>query len=75
MQDVQTKGGWPGRRLRVVLRVWVNAVATEGILGDLNPLGDGPCCSLADRAARVPEVTGYCPGTLFALRDGAYFLY
>jgi len=23
--------------------VWVNAVATEGMLGDLNPLGDGPC--------------------------------
>jgi len=27
--------GWPARPLRVVLRVWVNAVATEGILGDL----------------------------------------
>jgi len=24
--------------------VGVNAVATKGMLGDLNPLGDGPCC-------------------------------
>jgi len=29
-----------GREGEVVLRVWVNAVATEGMLGDLNPLGD-----------------------------------
>ena len=35
--------------------MWVNAVATEGMLGDLNPLGDGPCRSLADHGARVPE--------------------
>jgi hypothetical protein len=26
------------------------------MLGDLNPLGDGPCRSLADNGARVPEV-------------------
>jgi len=45
-----------GREGEVVLRVWVNAVATEGMLGDLNPLGDGPCRSLADDGARVPEV-------------------
>ena len=45
-----------GREVEVVLRVWVNAVATEGMLGDLNPLGDGPCRSLADNGARVPEV-------------------
>jgi hypothetical protein len=31
-------------------------VATEGVLGDLNPLGDGPCRSLADNGARVPKV-------------------
>ena len=36
--------------------MWVNAVATEGMLGDLNPLGDGPCRSLADNGARVPKV-------------------
>ena len=45
-----------GREGEVVLRVWVNAVATENMLGDLNPLGDGPCRSLADNGARVPEV-------------------
>ena len=27
----------------------------EGMLGDLNPLGDGPCRSLADNGARVPK--------------------
>jgi hypothetical protein len=31
-------------------------VATEGMLGNLNPLGDGPGRSLADHGARVPEV-------------------
>jgi hypothetical protein len=31
-------------------------VATEGMLGDLNPLGDGPGRSLADHGARVPEL-------------------
>ena len=36
--------------------MWVNAVATEGMLDDLNPLGDGPCRSLADNGARVPKV-------------------
>ena len=45
-----------GREGEVVLRVWVNVVATEGMLGDLSPLGDGPCRSLADHGARVPEV-------------------
>jgi len=34
--------------------VGVNPVATKGMLGDLNPLGDGPCCGLADHGARVP---------------------
>jgi len=28
--------------------VVVIAVATKGMLGDLDPLGDGPCCGLAD---------------------------
>ena len=31
-------------------------MATEGMLGDLNPLGDGPCRSLADNGARVPKI-------------------
>ena len=31
-------------------------MATEGMLGDLNPLGDGPCCGLADHGARVPKI-------------------
>ena len=26
------------------------------MLGDLNPLGDGPCRSLADNGARVPKI-------------------
>jgi len=30
-------------------------VAAKGMLGDLNPLGDGPCRSLADNGARVPN--------------------
>ena len=25
------------------------------MLGDLNPMGDGPCSSLADHGARVPK--------------------
>jgi len=37
-------------------------VATKGMLGDLNPLGDGPCCGLADHGARVPEVPGIARG-------------
>ena len=41
---------------KVIPRVWENTVATEGMLGNLNPLGDGPCFSLADHGARVPEV-------------------
>ena len=36
--------------------MWVNTVATEGMLGNLNPLGDGPGRSSADHGARVPEV-------------------
>ena len=28
-------------------------MAAKGMLGDLNPLGDGPCRSLADNGARV----------------------
>jgi hypothetical protein len=31
-------------------------VAAKGMLGDLNPLGDGPCRSLADDGARVPKI-------------------
>jgi hypothetical protein len=31
-------------------------VAPKGMLGDLNPLGDSPCHSLADSGARVPKV-------------------
>ena len=45
-----------GREGEVIPRVWENAVATEGVLGNLNPLGDGPGRSLADHGARVPEV-------------------
>ena len=33
-----------------------STVATEGMFGNLNPLGDGPGRSLADHGARVPEV-------------------
>ena len=51
--------------------MWVNAVATEGVLGDLNPLGDGPC--LADHGAHVPEVLpaagleGFLAGLIIAM--------
>ena len=45
-----------GREGEVIPRVWENTVATEGMLGDLNPLGDGPGRSLADHGARVPEL-------------------
>ena len=31
-------------------------MAAKGVLGDLNPLGDGSCRSLADNGARVPKV-------------------
>jgi len=31
-------------------------VAAKGVLGDLDPLGDSPCRSLADSGARVPKV-------------------
>jgi hypothetical protein len=31
-------------------------VAAKGMLGDLNPLGDGPCRSSADNGARVPKI-------------------
>ena len=43
------------------------------MLGDLNPLGDGPCCSLADHGARVPEVLpaaeleGFLTGLIVAM--------
>ena len=45
-----------GREGEVIPRVWESTVATEGMFGNLNPLGDGPCRSLADHGARVPEV-------------------
>jgi len=35
-----------------------NVVAAKGVLGDLNPLGDGPCRSLADSGASCQN---YCP--------------
>ena len=31
-----------GREGEVIPRVWENTVATEGMLGNVNPLGDGP---------------------------------
>jgi hypothetical protein len=31
-------------------------VAAKGMLGDLNPLGDGQCRRLADNGARVPKI-------------------
>ena len=31
-------------------------MAAKGVLGDLNPLGDGSCRSLADNGARVPKI-------------------
>jgi hypothetical protein len=53
-------------------------VATEGMLGDLNPLGDGPCRSLADHGARVPEVLpaaeleGFLAGLIIAMPRELY---
>ena len=44
----------------VVLRMGVNTVATKGMLGDLNPLGDGPGRGLADHGARVPYQLAIC---------------
>ena len=43
------------------------------MLGDLNPLGDGPCRSLADNGARVPkilpsaELEGFLTGLIIAM--------
>ena len=47
------------------------------MLGNLNPLGDGPGRSLADHGARVPEVlpAAELEGFLTGLIIGAYFLY
>ena len=45
-----------GREGKVVLHVEGNAVAAKGVLGDLNPLLDSPCRSLADSGARVPKI-------------------
>ena len=48
-------------------------MATKGMLGDLNPLGDGPCCCLADHGARVTEVLpaseleGFLAGLIVAM--------
>ena len=53
--------------------MWENTVATEGMLGNLNPLGDGPGRSLADHGARVPEVLpaaeleGFLTGLIIAM--------
>jgi len=44
------------RESEVVLHVGGNAVAAKGVLGDLNPLGDSPCRSLADSGACVPKI-------------------
>jgi len=51
--DIRRRDG--GRENEVVLHVGGNAVAAN-VLGDLNPLGDCPCRSLADNGARVPKV-------------------
>ena len=40
-----------GREGEGILHVWESTVATEGMLGNLNPLGDGPGRSLADHGA------------------------
>jgi hypothetical protein len=43
------------------------------MLGDLNPLGDGPCRSLADNGVRVPkvlpaaELEGFLTGLIVAM--------
>jgi len=48
-------------------------VAAKSMLGDLNPLGDGPCRSLADNGARVPkilpaaELEGFLTGLVVAM--------
>ena len=49
------------------------------MLGDLNPLGYGPCRSLADHGARVPEVLpaaeleGFLAGLIIAMpREPVY---
>ena len=53
--------------------MWVNAVAAKGMFGDLNPLGDGPCRSLADNGARLPKVLpaaklqGFLTGLIVAM--------
>ena len=62
-----------GREGEVIPRVWDSTVATEahGMLGNLNPLGDGPDRSLADHGARVPEVL---PAAELEGDIGAYFL-
>jgi len=56
------------------VHVWGNnAVAAKGVLGDLNPLGDSPCRSLADSGARVPkilptaELEGFLTGLVVAM--------
>ena len=57
----------------VIPRVWESTVATEGMFGNLNPLGDGPGRSLADHGARVPEVLpaaeleGFLTGLIIAM--------
>jgi len=51
-------------------------VAPKGMLGDLNPLGDGPCRSLSDSGARVPkilpaaELEGFLTGLIVAHAAG-----
>ena len=47
-----------GRVGEVVLRVGGNAVASEGVLRHVHPLGDSPRRCLADGGACVPK---YCP--------------
>ena len=56
-----------------------STVATEGMFGNLNPLGDGPGRSLADHGARVPEVLpaaeleGFLAGLIIAMpREPVY---
>ena len=55
------------------MRVRVNTVATKGMIGDLNPLGDGQYSGLADHGARVPEVLpaaeleGFLTGLIIAM--------
>jgi hypothetical protein len=62
-----------GRESEVVLHVGGYAVAAKGVFGDLNPLGDSPCRSLADSGARVPkilpmvELEGFLTGLIVAM--------